>query len=147
MEQIHDTLNSNQINRAVRCMERTVLRDMLQRLANLGVEVVREPETGLIMMNVSDCFQTDFHLGEVLVTTAEVSLNGYRGWGMVMGDDGDRALLLACLDAVFQDPDNGLRAELDDELLHWLDRANTLATEELQRAAATKVSFDSMATE
>jgi alpha-D-ribose 1-methylphosphonate 5-triphosphate synthase subunit PhnG len=40
-----------------------------------------------------------FNLGEVLATSCEVSLNGRPGWSLVLGDDPERALCAAVLDA------------------------------------------------
>ncbi len=123
------------------------VRTMLERLSVLEFQVVKEPETGLIMQTVSDCFKTDFHLGEVLVTTAEVSLDGRRGWGMVMGDSSDRAIVAACLDVILSG--DGLRIEADivSELMKWLGRSQEGIVEEAKIYGTTRVNFESMAEE
>lgn len=128
-------------------MDQESVRSLLERIATLGVDIVREPETGLVMMDVTDCFNTNFHLGEVLATTSEVRLGEFKGWSMVMGDDGDRSLLLSCIDALFQGPENSMHVEMTAELNRWYDKAETELAEELKRAAATRVNFESMATE
>lgn len=54
----------------------------------------------MVMMTVREPIaQERFHLGEVLVTRAEVEVDGSRGWSMRMGDDRLAALAGAVLDA------------------------------------------------
>jgi len=136
-----------QTNSAVRCMDDDTVRSFLNRIASLGVAVIRKPETGLLMMNVTDCFNTDFHLGEVLVTSAEVKLKGIKGWGMSMGDVGDRALLLACLDALSRCRESEFLLEFELLIRPWIEKAEAQQEKELKMAAATKVNFESMVTE
>ena len=59
-----------------------------------------------------------FNLGEVLVTTCEVSLDGTPGWGMVLGQDAERALCAAVVDAASRREDSdGLLEDLEGELV------------------------------
>ena len=62
--------------------------------------VIAGPETGMVMMTVREPIARErFHLGEVLVTRAEVEVDGHRGWSMRLGDDRVAALAAAILDA------------------------------------------------
>lgn len=62
--------------------------------------VVSGPETGMVMMTVREPIARErFHLGEVLVTRAEVEVDGRRGWCMRLGDDRIATLAAAILDA------------------------------------------------
>lgn len=62
--------------------------------------VVSGPETGMVMMTVREPIARErFHLGEVLVTRAEVEVDGQRGWCMRLGDDRVAAIAAAILDA------------------------------------------------
>ncbi len=65
-----------------------------------GFEVVAGPRTALLMMTVTDPFDTEIHPGEVLVTQAVVQTGAVRGWGMGLGEVPQRALLKAILDAL-----------------------------------------------
>lgn len=56
-----------------------------------------------------------FNLGEVLVTICEITLDGEPGWGMVLGQDRERALCAAVLDAAARHKSD-VRANLDAEL-------------------------------
>jgi alpha-D-ribose 1-methylphosphonate 5-triphosphate synthase subunit PhnG len=62
--------------------------------------VRREPELGMVMLQVQEPVANDnFYLGEVLVTRAEVEVDGHLGWAMRMGDDPTGALACALIDA------------------------------------------------
>jgi alpha-D-ribose 1-methylphosphonate 5-triphosphate synthase subunit PhnG len=140
-------LSSPDLHRAVAAMEGPAVYALLEAISARGAEIIKEPETGLIMMNVRDCFNTEFHLGEVLVTTAEVRIGGHRGWGMIMGDDGERALLLAGLDVILRETADPFATEVRVELGKWLAKAEAALISERQRAATTRVNFQTMVTE
>ena len=86
-------------------------------LAVLGDPVVVEaPTTGIVMMQVREPVERErFHLGEIVVTRAEVDLAGRRGWAMRMGSDRVGALAAAICDAAAQA--DGPAAQRVDELL------------------------------
>jgi phosphonate C-P lyase system protein PhnG len=111
------------------------------------VRVIRAPHTGLIMSKVRDCFDTEFFLGEVLVTRAEVEFEGQRGQATLMGDFPSAALLAAVLEALC------LKGEA-----HYFESAHSICGPAMQRfaarqnqqsrlVAATRVNFKSMAVE
>lgn len=63
--------------------------------------VLITPETGLVVMQVREPVCTErFHLGEVVVTRAEVEIYGHRGWSMRLGHDRVATLGAAVCDAV-----------------------------------------------
>ncbi|MEJ7801644.1 MAG: phosphonate C-P lyase system protein PhnG [Ilumatobacter sp.] len=70
-------------------------------LARHGDPVVTlESETGLVMMQVREPVAKErFHLGEVVVTRAEVEWHGTIGWSMRLGTDRGAALAAALCDA------------------------------------------------
>lgn len=83
-------------------------------------EVVRGPETGLVMIrgrvgNAGDAF----NVGEALVTRCVVSLGARLGYAWVLGEDARHAELAALFDALWQTEDYAER--LDRELLPVLE--------------------------
>jgi alpha-D-ribose 1-methylphosphonate 5-triphosphate synthase subunit PhnG len=71
-------------------------------LAEFGDPVLlAPPEVGLVVMQVREpvCAER-FHLGEVVVTRAEVEIAGARGWAMRLGDERVATLAAAVCDAV-----------------------------------------------
>lgn len=117
----------------------------LLELANAApIEIIQPPMSGLTMMHVFDAFDSEFLLGEVLVTHAEVSLDGVHGFGMCLGKEADRALARACAEVLLQGTDDLLKARLqnlkdsEQQLLEGKRRR------EAQLVATTKVNFELM---
>ncbi|MEM8621409.1 MAG: phosphonate C-P lyase system protein PhnG [Actinomycetota bacterium] len=92
-------------------------------LAILGEPVVIEaPTTGIVMMQVREPVACErFHLGEVVVTRAEVELAGHRGWATRMGGDRVTALAAAICDAAAETP--GPTAEMVADVVLDTERA------------------------
>jgi phosphonate C-P lyase system protein PhnG len=106
--------------------------------------VGQAPAAGLVMVTVRDPFDTDFFLGEALITRAAVVCNGVTGEGTILGEEPARALLLAAVEALEL---SGREAAL--KIVG--DFVTCLKQRELQRrqrfskiAAATNVCFESM---
>lgn len=69
-------------------------------VAGDDLRLVVGPELAMVMLQVREPVAEErFYLTEVLVTHAEVDLDGARGWAMRAGDDGLAALGAAVLDA------------------------------------------------
>jgi alpha-D-ribose 1-methylphosphonate 5-triphosphate synthase subunit PhnG len=119
--------------------------DILDALWATGrIRVTREPLAGMVMFTLRDSFGTDFHVGEVLMTQAEVSVEGQPGYGAVIGNEPEKSLLLAAIEALEKrDAQEDLQ-----KLADWLDkqlRKNKNRAANISRlAAATRVQFESM---
>jgi phosphonate C-P lyase system protein PhnG len=159
LNQDHDEMNSNKSNQspssAVGSDIRKVLSilsndevtELLDILADLPVEVVGEPETGLIMARARDCFDEDFNLGEILVTTAEAASNGVRAHATIMGGDLRKAVLVAAVDALLGSNHQKALEAFTSVLESPMQRFYEKREEELRLVAGTRVTFDSMAKE
>lgn len=105
-------------------------RDVLDQLAREveqkhDVALVKEPTEELVMLRVRESAQrSQFYLGEALMTSCVVRIGGTYGYGMVMGEDHDKAFDLAVVDAAYTfDPTaceeagwNALLAQSDERL-------------------------------
>jgi phosphonate C-P lyase system protein PhnG len=118
---------------------------LLDRLWTLGSFTIKKaPEKGMVMYKVRDPFDTQFHLGEILVSESEVELNGYTGWGMIIGDEPERSLLLASTEAA-ELSGNHKMVELVSSTIDKVKRRNMNTAELMSKlAASTKVQFESM---
>lgn len=123
--------------------------DAVQELLSLAqrapIEIANPPKSGLSMMHVLDAFDSEFLLGEVLVTRTEVQLDGRHGFGMVPGDAPERALARACAEVLLQGPDQLLRAQMQKLLEREQQELDIRRQREAQLIAATKVIFELMA--
>ncbi len=69
---------------------------LLDQLENIQVEQSR---TGLVMLPMRDTAQgTAFHLGEILVSEAHITMGAHQGYGMRQGRDLEAAMAMAVID-------------------------------------------------
>lgn len=135
-EDLTDVINS---------MDDETVEQVLTLFAGLELTVIRPPCSGLVMFTVKDGFETDFHIGEVLVTEARVMFKGCEGFGMVLGESPRRALAKAASDALLRCPET---TGICENLQAYLKQQKSLRTKKLMESslliAATKVNFDLM---
>lgn len=124
-------------------------RDEIINLANEikeinDVLVVKEPEKVLAMIKMREPVKESlFYLGEVVVTEATVSVNGVNGMAVAMGDDYEKTLSMAIIDAAY----NGKVFEKENVLLEL--EKDQISKEEKENAMfmKTMVDFHSMDSE
>jgi phosphonate C-P lyase system protein PhnG len=118
---------------------------MLDRLWSLGeFRVQRAPRAGLVMVTVRDSFDTPFHLGEVLVSEAEVVFNGHSGYGAICGDEPERALLLAAVEAAERSGRSAVLGGIGEFIGKLEEKRSGERACSSKLAAATEVRFESM---
>jgi alpha-D-ribose 1-methylphosphonate 5-triphosphate synthase subunit PhnG len=84
--------------------------------------VTAGPEVGMVVLQVREPVEaTRFHLGEVLVTRAEVTHGGVRGWAIRAGDEPLATVAAAVCDA--EAAADGPRRPEIDVLCHMTERA------------------------
>ncbi len=124
-------------------------KDQVKRLADeikkdYSPVIVKAPEKSLTMIRMREPVQESlFYLGEVIVSEAIVDLVGAKGVAVLMGDDFDKVLDMAVIDAacnkgVFQRYD--ILEQLEKEQTLRLEKENALFMQ-------TMVSFHSMDSE
>lgn len=113
-------------------------------LADDDLVVIAGPEVGMVMLTVREPIARErFHLGEVLVTRAEVERGGARGWSMRLGDDRLATLAAAVLDAEVEA--GGESAAAVGELCDRTERDQAADTDrEWRELAPTEVRFDEL---
>jgi phosphonate C-P lyase system protein PhnG len=117
----------------------------LERLLPMDkVKMVRPAENGLLMVTAIDAFQTDFFLGEMLVTEVEVACEGASGYALLAGTDGRRALLAAAVDAVMQGADGLLSKQVACFLAKQEEKTLAEQAAERRMIATTRVDFETM---
>lgn len=83
--------------------DRTVLDQLAREIEQMhDVALVKEPTEELVMLRVRESAQrSQFYLGEALMTSCVVRIGSAYGYGMVMGEDHDKAFDLAVVDAAY----------------------------------------------
>jgi alpha-D-ribose 1-methylphosphonate 5-triphosphate synthase subunit PhnG len=111
-------------------------------IANLSAEIqkkyrpviVKEPGKTLTMIKMREPVkQSLFYIGEVIVCEAAVEIDGVRGVAVLMGDDTEKTLDMAIIDAainknIFSEMDTLLRLEKEQEELVMKENALHLKT-------------------
>jgi len=133
----------NDTNMTISQMDRRALARLLKKLSTLEIKIIKGPEAGLLMVSVTDPFDTDFHLGEALVTEAIVEYGGVSGYGMVMGDEPDRAVASAAVDAIARAAPAGM-PEIDRILASERKKIEKAREREEALVESTRVRFESM---
>ncbi len=120
------------------------LLQLFDLMAPEGVEILKEPESGLLMMAARDSLDTDFYLGEILVTEAEAEYRGFQGYAMVLGEEPEKALLAAALEAICRSDHEALQKRIRKFLESRHGELAAAAATERKLIARTKVSFETM---
>jgi phosphonate C-P lyase system protein PhnG len=119
-------------------------RNLLGWLSEYPLTIRRKPTIGLVMMTVTDSNGQAFHLGEVLVTEAEVSYNDKIGYAQVIGNQPQKALVRACAAAILESGDSRLQARLKRFLWRPAGKIRMKEKKEKQRISSTRVNFEVM---
>jgi alpha-D-ribose 1-methylphosphonate 5-triphosphate synthase subunit PhnG len=107
-------------------------------------QIILAPEVGLVMMEIREpVCEERFHLGEVVVTRAEVHFAGRMGWAMRIGTDKVATLAAALCDAVGAS-DKPERALVDQLCLRNAQRQLVSQRNEWAELSATEVRFEEM---
>ncbi|SEA28188.1 alpha-D-ribose 1-methylphosphonate 5-triphosphate synthase subunit PhnG [Desulfuromusa kysingii] len=141
-----DHLNETQIcTSIVNDMPRESIRELLELAETAPINIISTPKAGLSMMHVLDAFDSEFLLGEVLVSSAEVTLDGKRGFGMVTGDEPERSLARACAEVLLAGDNELLKSRVQKLLASEQQNLHEQRRSEEKLIAGTKVSFELMA--
>lgn len=111
---------------------------------NHTVHRVHEPQKTLVMAKARDSATFDpFYLGEILATECTVKIDDNIGFGLLTGDQPERAYMIAVIDAAF----NGKLSEIGDILPSMMDEENKISEKqkrELAHSERTRVNFETM---
>lgn len=105
--------------------------------------VLAGPDVGTVMMQVREpVVRERFHLGEVVVTRADIELAGERGWSMRPGTDRIAALAAAICDAAASHPQ--CSAEVVSLCRRTEERLLAAERDEWAELAETEVRFEEL---
>jgi len=103
--------------------------------------IVKEPRKTLAMIKMREPVrQSLFYIGEVIVCEAAVEIEGVKGIAVAMGDDTEKTLDMALIDAAVN---KGVFTGMDT-LLAWEQEQNDVVMRENALHLKTMVNFESM---
>ena len=103
--------------------------------------IVKEPGKTLTMIKLRDPIkQGMFYIGEVIVCEAMVEIDGIQGISVLMGDDADKALDMAIIDAA---ANKGVFYDFE-RLAELEEKQNKRVMQEHAMNLKTMVNFESM---
>ncbi len=109
---------------------------------NHTVYRVHEPQKTLVMTKARDSAAFDpFYLGEILSTECTVKVDDNTGFGLILGDQPERAYMIAVIDAAF----NGRLPEVEDILPSMMDEEIKIGEKQIMEFAnseKTRVNFE-----
>lgn len=106
------------------------------------VTIVKKPEKSLTMIRMREPVKNSlFYLGEAIITEAVVSLGDTVGTAVTMGDDFEKTLHMAIIDAAEN------KGVFTDLLLEWEQAQQRKIAQENAMFQKTKVDFHSMDSE
>lgn len=109
-----------------------------------SVTIVKKPEKSLTMIRMREPVKKGlFYLGEAIITEAVVTLEDTVGTAVTMGDDFEKTLYMAVIDAA---ENRGVFAR-NDLLLEWEQAQQRRIAQENAMFQKTKVDFHSMDSE
>jgi alpha-D-ribose 1-methylphosphonate 5-triphosphate synthase subunit PhnG len=106
--------------------------------------IITAPEVGLVMMEIREpVCEERFHLGEVVVTRAEVHFADQVGWAMRIGTDKVATLAAAICDAVGAS-DRPERDLVDQLCVRHAQQLSLSRNDEWAELSTTEVRFEEM---
>ncbi len=124
--------------------------DRLIRSIPKDINIRKGPQLGLLMSVFKDVYDTDFCLGEVLVTEVEIEYRGTVGYSMIVGDEPERAILSAFINLLLsaESKEDEYLKSLKKELMRQIKKEKRkiakLENSERKLLAKTKVTFETM---
>ena len=112
--------------------------------ASAEVRVETQPEVGMVVLEVREPVAGErFHLTEVLVTEARVTVDGAPGWSMRTGDDRLAALAAAVCDGAAE-AGHALASDVERLCGDTAERRAAEDAAEQARVAPTAVAFEEL---
>lgn len=108
------------------------------------VKILRKPAKTMVMIRMKETVaKADFYLGELLACEAMVEVNGQKGFALQAGDDLDKVLYAAVLDAVLKS-EIPSRDGLISKLLELEKEIQEKEQKEIRMHQATRVKFETL---
>lgn len=119
------------------------IRSFKNELEKLGFKE-KKSKTGMVMGKVKDCFDSEFYIGEILVSETYVSFKDKEGYGITTGYSTDRSFIIACFDAIEDTKEIELLKIIKEWFTSNIHYYQENVEKEKKMFASTKVNFGLM---
>ncbi len=136
--------NLEEIQKILAFLNDEEIENILNQLKEKEIKIINI-ENGLEMLTLKDSFDNPFYLGEILVSHAEVEWKEYRGYGMIIGSDERKALIMAYIDLLLMIGEKDFLNNINEVLEIGKKRMEEFRNKEKILVLSTKVNFENMA--
>jgi alpha-D-ribose 1-methylphosphonate 5-triphosphate synthase subunit PhnG len=124
-------MDKKRLSRILAKAESSVVAELAEKIKRRhSIVMVKEPNKTLAMVKMREPVRESlFYIGEVMVCEAVVELDGTKGIAVAMGDDFEKTLNMAILDAACNKgvfPDEGLLVELENAQVEREQKENAM---------------------
>lgn len=116
-------------------------------MKEMPITVLRKPAKTMVMVRMKETVaKADYYIGELLACEAMVEISGTKGFALLAGDDMDKVLYAAVIDAALK-LGNPYKEDITKILLHQENQINVKMQEEIRLHQATQVKFETLDTD
>lgn len=133
-------------------LSRILAKSSVQDLKNLGepimkemqVTIIKKPAKTMVMIRMKETIaKADYYIGEMLASEAMVEIAGVKGFALLAGDDMDKVLYAAVIDAALK-LDSEYKTEMLKVLQEQEEQLKKQEQKEIRLHQATQVKFETM---
>lgn len=141
-------MNRKRLSRILVKSPAQVLKKLAEPIRNeMKVNIIRKPAKTMVMVRMKETIaQADYYIGELLACEAMVEINGTKGFALMAGDDMDKVLDAAVIDAALKQ-ELTYNAYIMEVLLEQEECIKQQEQEEIRIHRATQVKFETLDTD
>lgn len=141
-------MNRKRLSRILVKSSAEVLKDLAEPvLSKMPVTIIRKPAKTMVMVRMKETVaKADYYIGELLACEAMVEISGVKGFALMAGDNCDKVLHVAVIDAALKTDYEG-NANIIKVLLEQEERIKKQEQEKIRMHHATQVKFETMETD
>lgn len=141
-------MNRKRLSRILVKSSTETLKALAEPIMNeMSVKVLRKPAKTMVMVRMKETIaKADYYIGELLACEAMVEISGTKGFALMAGDDMEKVLYGAVIDAALK-LELKYNESITKVLLEQEERIKQQEQEEIRIHQATQVKFETMETD
>lgn len=141
-------MNRKRLSKILGKSSAQVLKNLAEPImSEIPVKILRKPAKTMVMVRMKETIaKADYYIGELLACEAMVEIFGVKGFALMAGDNMDKVLHAAVIDAALKQ-DLEYNKNILKVLLEQEERIMQQEQEEIRIHQATQVKFETMETD